>query len=451
MSDAKDVRPLLPDSWSVHDGRVRVGGCDVEDLTRRFGTPLYIYDEGTVQEAARGVVRALARLRGSVSFAAKACSTLAVLRILAQEGLGLDAVSLGEMEAGLRAGFEPDRMVLHGNCKTDEELRTAVDLSIRAVVLDNLEEIERLEGVSAAAGKKMPVMLRLTLPFEAETHPAVQTAGPGSKFGFLHGAQEEREALRSLARSLHLRLTGLHTHMGSQISDPSLYARALTVLTGMADSVAASGVEIREINLGGGWAVPSVLDAPELSPEQFVDAVSGSLPPERRWHIAVELGRALVARAGLAAYRIGSVKWRDERRLIAVDGGMGDNPRPALYGSPYTAISVEQAGLPAVGPADVVGRYCESGDVLARNVPLPEVAAGDHLVVPVSGAYQLSMTSSYNGVPLPAVVLVSEGRPRLISRRGTVEDVLGREVALDSTTAGATIGSADGEAGRSGS
>lgn len=407
-----------------------MGGCAVEDLAREYGTPLYIYDEQTIRRAVKDVVQALGPLDASVSYAAKACSTLAILQILAEEGLGLDAVSLGEMEIGLRADFEPGRIHLHGNCKTDEELEAAVRLGIRAVVLDNLEEIERLERICEAAGKEVSVMLRLTLPFEAETHPAVQTAGEGSKFGFLNGEEEEQEALRRLSASQRLRLMGLHTHMGSQIADPGIYARALALLAETAKSLAGSGIEIEEINVGGGWAVPYVPGAPQLDAQQVAESVSSALPSNRPWKLGVELGRALVARAGVAVYRIGSIKRRGERRLVAVDGGMGDNPRPALYGSLYTVISVQRAESPAVGPADVVGRYCESGDVLARNVPLPEVAAGELLLVPMSGAYQLSMASSYNGVPLPSVVLVSEARHRLVTRRGTAEDLLAREVVL---------------------
>lgn len=423
-----ELLPLLPDKWSVSAGRLLAGGCAVEGLAREYGTPLYIYDERTIRRAAREVRGALAPLNASVSYATKACSTLAILQILAEEGVGLDAVSLGEMEIGLRAGFEPDRIHLHGNSKPEAELEAAVRLGIRAVVLDNLEEIERLERICAARGQEIAVMLRLTLPFEAETHPAVQTAGVGSKFGFLHGDDEEQEALRRLTGSKRLRLRGLHTHVGSQVSDSGIYARALVMLAGMGESLAASDIDIQEINLGGGWAVPYVPGAPRLSPERVADTLAAAVPENRTWKLGVELGRALVAQAGVAVYRIGSIKRRAGVRIIAVDGGMGDNPRPALYGSPYTAISVEHTLAPDVGPVDVVGRYCESGDVLARNVPLPEVAAGEHLLVPVSGAYQLSMASSYNVVPPPAVVLVSEDGQRLVTRRGSADDLLAREV-----------------------
>jgi diaminopimelate decarboxylase len=426
-----DLLPLLPDSWAVRAAGVTIGGCSLEDLAREYGTPLYIYDEATIRGAARDICRTLAPLDTAVSFAAKACSTPAVLQILAGEVLGLDAVSLGEMELGLHAGFEPGRIVLHGNCKTDEELETAVRLSIRAVVLDGLEEIERLERICSALGKPVSVMLRLTLPFEAHTHPAVQTAGPASKFGFLHGSEDEAEALRRLTGSRQLRLVGLHTHMGSQIADPAIYTRALTVLAQLADSPALRGIGIGEINVGGGWAVPYVPGAPRLSSQQVADALTPALPTRRTWNLAVELGRALMARAGVAVYRIGAIKRRGGTRLIAVDGGMGDNPRPALYGARYSAISVEHPCSPAGEPADVVGRYCESGDILAREVPLPDVVSGEHLLVPVSGAYQLSMASSYNGVPPPAVVLVHQGQHRLVTRRGSIGDLLSREMAAD--------------------
>lgn len=428
--DLEDLRPLLPHSWEQHGPHASLGGCDLRDLATAYGTPLYIYDEPTIRGAVRRAREALAPLDASLAYAAKACSTPGILQILASEGLRLDAVSAGEVEAGLRAGFEPHRIYLHGNCKTDAELELAVRLPLSAVVLDDLEEVSRLEAAGAAAGSSISVLLRLALPFEADTHPAIQTSGYASKFGIQYDSREEEETLSLLRDSSRLRLVGLHTHLGSQIADAEIYARALRFLSVLAERLLEVGMPIEEINIGGGWAVPYVPGAPELRSETVAAAVAGALPRERSWSLTAEVGRSLVARAGVALYRVGSVKRRGGRRLIAVDGGMGDNPRPALYGSPYTALAPGHLGEPPSDGAEIVGRYCESGDVLVRDAALPEVAAGDLLLIPVSGAYHLSMSSTYNGVPQPAVVLVGNGRHHLLTRRGTPDDLFAREMPI---------------------
>jgi diaminopimelate decarboxylase len=307
-------------------------------------------------------------------------------------------------------------------------LDAAVRLGLHAVVLDNEEEVQRLEGICQQLGASIRVMVRLALSLEVETHPHLQTSGRGSKFGIFHPSEAERGVWDALSRSKVLRFAGLHTHLGSQISDISIPARAAAELLSVARSLEHRGLESEEISVGGGWAVPYTPGETALSPETVARALGPVFESSPGFKLAVEPGRALVARSGVAVYRIGSVKVSDERRIISVDGGMGDNPRPALYGARYSVLRAASPFAPAVGPADVVGRYCESGDILARDVPLPQVAAGDLLCVPVSGAYQLSMASAYNLVPQPAAVLVANGQSRLITRRATVEDVLSREI-----------------------
>lgn len=415
------LQSLLPDSASIDRGHLCVGGCDVTELAAVYGTPLYIYDESTLQQQA---ARALAAFGSSrVSFAAKACSIVGVLRILEAQGVGLDVVSEGEIEAGLRAGFPPHRMHLHGNAKADAELRRAVELGFHAIVLDNREELDRLETVCKQSGREARVMVRLDPPIEVETHPSLHTSGARSKFGFLWDSAELWHALDRLRCHPALRVVGLHLHLGSQIADPDVYRRAALMLRDLARSLPMNVFPLEEMSLGGGWATPYRAGDPCLSPDQVAAVLPGA--EGLRW--SVEPGRALVARAAVAVYRVGAVKLRDGRQMVAVDGGMGDNPRPALYGARYSAVAPGHMDAPHSHPAQVVGRYCESGDVLVEETLLPDLRAGDLLAIPVSGAYHLSMAGAYNLVPLPPAVLV-DGDHRQLTRRGTLADLLAREL-----------------------
>lgn len=420
-----DLLPLLPDSAQL-SGALSLGGCDVQSLADEHGTPLYVYCAETLRGRARAVRAAFDPLGARVSFAAKACGLPGVLRILAEEGLGLDAVSAGEVEAGRRAGFPPARIHLHGNVKSDAELRLATELQLHTVVLDNREEIEHLATI-AAADAPVSVTLRLNLPLEARTHPHLQTTGARSKFGFLAGSPDEEAAGAALRSRPSLRLIGVHAHLGSQISDEDLYAQAVREMRRHAERYRAAGFPVEEVTVGGGWAEAYTPGDPGLPAERVADILGAALAGSG-FRLGVEPGRALVARAAVALYRVGAVKKLAGRRVIAVDGGMGDNPRPALYGARYTAFIVGQEDAEPEGPATVVGRYCESGDILVHEVVLPRVEAGDLLAVPVAGAYQLSMASAYNLVPPPAAVLVEGGKARLIRRRLTPEELLAADL-----------------------
>jgi len=424
---ANKWEPVLPDSAGIAGGGLALAGLRIDWLAERYETPLYIYDETTLRNKARHALEAFAPLKARVSFAAKACSTLGVLRILRVEMLGLDVVSGGELEAGLRADFTAKDMHLHGNCKTASELETAVEMEIRAIVLDNTVELSQLETVCARLRKHARVWLRMAPSLEAETHPYLRTTGRRVKFGFASPSCEEQAALNAVARSRWLKLSGLHVHLGSQITDVRIYQRAAQRLIEIAESVPGDISEL-ELSLGGGWAVAYRPGDSFLEAERVAAALAPAFEAHDSYRAAVEPGRALVARAALAVYRVGSVKKRDGVRIVAVDGGMGDNPRPALYGTQYAAILPSRPLDEPVGPADIVGRYCESGDVLARDVLLPPVAGGDLVCIPVSGAYQLSMASTYNLVPQPAVISVRDGEARLLTRRATHDDLFAREI-----------------------
>lgn len=422
-----EVRGLLPDTVSIAGDTLALGGVPLDVLADRYNTPLYVYDEPTLRAAARDTRRAFRDLGARISFASKACDITGIMRVFRDEGLDLDVVSEGELVAGLQAGFRPHQIHLHGNCKSEAELEAAVRLGLHAVVVDSLEELDRLAAIADRRGETVSIMPRVTLAVEAKTHPHLQTSGYASKFGIPHRSTEEATFIERARRNPRLRLMGIHAHLGSQISDPEIYAGAADELLQLAGELRDSGFPVEEVSVGGGWAVAYAPGDPSLSP-QSVARILHPLFHGSALRLAVEPGRSLVARAGLALYRVGSVKQAPTGRIVAVDGGMGDNPRPALYGSRYIALRVRVPGAPPQGPATVAGRYCEAGDVLVQRVELPEVRAGDLICIPMSGAYHLAMASHYNLVPEPAAVLLGDGHERLIVRRGTIEDLLARQM-----------------------
>lgn len=424
-----DLAALLPDSARLAGTSLTVGGCSVEELARQYGTPLYIYDQATLRAAAAHTYEIFEPFGARVSYAAKACSIVAVLQIIRDEGLDLDTVSGGEIGAGLRAGFTPSQLHLHGNFKSDEELERAVALGLRAIVVDNFDELVRLNAVCRRRGATVPIMFRLALPIEVETHPYLRTSGGRTKFGTAFDSPEMNDMLGAV-KETSFRLIGLHAHVGSQVTEVDIYSRAAAGLVRSARALTAQGFPIEEVSIGGGWAVPYRPGDPHLLPEAIAAAIKQHVSPDSGLRTAVEPGRAVVARAAVAVYRVGSVKRAgSHHRIIAVDGGMGDNPRPALYDARYTAFPLcRAAGKPEEGTADIAGRYCESGDILAKNLRLPAVAPGDLVCMPVAGAYQLAMASGYNLVPPPAAVMVNGGTSRLIRRRATVDQLLSCDV-----------------------
>jgi diaminopimelate decarboxylase len=416
---------LFPDSARIDLGVLSLGGLRVDELADRFGTPLVVYCEETIRARARTVRAAVPE--GQVFYGSKAFPNVAVLRLLADEGVGADASTLGELAFARAAGLAGEQLVFHGNAKSDEELRAAAEAGA-TVVLDGEGEAERAEV--AGVGR---VLVRITLGVEADTHEAIQTGHHGSKFG-LPPAAASRVLEDALTRPVDV--AGLHIHVGSQLADVAAHAKTIELL---ADFAARCRDELdwtaQVVNVGGGFAVGHVLGEPEVQlgglARQVADAVEGDwsahgLPAPR---IALEPGRALIGQAGVTLYRVRSVKRLDSVTWVAVDGGMSDNPRPQLYGARYTALSPSRADEPATETVSVAGLHCESGDVLIDDVVLPPPRVGDLVAVPATGAYTLAMSSNYNATPRPAAVLVREGEARLIRRRETVGDLLALEVA----------------------
>jgi len=409
---------------------------DLERVAREFGTPVFVYDEDELRRRAREYVEHFGEDR--VAYASKAFLCTAMARVVDDEGLHVDCATGGELHVALSAGVDPERVVMHGNNKSDDELAAAIEAGVGRIVVDSNDELDRLERLAELRTAPLDVLVRVTPGVEAHTHEYIETGTEASKFGF---TLAEDIALRAVARvqdSSALRLLGLHCHIGSQIYRLDAYARAVDRLATLAaEARAGAGVEIEELNLGGGLGARYLPEDPELSVADYAsslrDAVarawkSAGLPSVPR--IMVEPGRSIAAPSALTLYRVGTVKEIPGiGTYVAVDGGMSDNPRPVLYGAGYEAYFPKRMAAARPRRGAVVGKHCEQGDVIVADARLPaDVAVGDLVATPTTGAYGYSMASNYNKVPRPAVVFVRAGEPRLVVRRETVDDLLRLDV-----------------------
>ena len=420
------VLEIFHETAAIEDGELVVGGIRTSVLAAEFGTPLVVYDETTVLGSVRAYLEAAPD--AVVVYGVKAFPNAAILRLLAGEGLGADVSTLGELEIALHAGVLGERLVVHGNNKSDEELAAAARADARFVVLDALDEVERAE----AAGVRR-VLVRVTPGVDADTHPSIRTAHEGSKFGL--PPELAVEAVQK-ARDAGLDVAGLHVHIGSQLMDSRA---ALTTVEWVAAFAARCrdqlGWTLSVIDLGGGLGIQYVKGEAPPTIETFVGELTGHLAHQWAEHglpvpeLILEPGRSLVGRAGLTLYEVGTVKQvSDEITYVAVDGGMSDNPRPQLYGAAYSGLLANRADEEPAGTYVVCGKHCESGDIMIRDLPLPEPRRGDLLAVPATGGYTLAMASNYNSVPRPAAVLVSDGKARLIRTRESLDDLLAHEI-----------------------
>lgn len=426
---------VLPVSADVSEsGVLAIGGVPVTELAREFGTPLYIYDEATLRANMRRYVNALnAGYPDALPlYASKAYSDPHVVKIAAEEGMGLDVVSAGEIAVGVAAGFPLDRMYFHGNNKLPEELAYALEVGVGRIVVDNFHEIDVLNTIAGEAGTQAQVLLRIGPGVEAHTHDYIKTGALDSKFGFALPIGQAEEAVKRAQAAPNLDLIGLHAHIGSQIFDIEPYVDTLDLLIEFAQQMADKyGLQVNELSPGGGWGIrytgaddpPPIEDLAETVAATVKDrmaALGWDLP-----RLVVEPGRSIVGQAGVGLYTVGSSKTiPDVRKYVAVDGGMADNIRPALYDALYTVLVGNRMHDPAEETVTIAGRYCESGDVLFKDIAMPVLNPGDLIAVPSSGAYCLAMSSNYNLVPRPAVVLVNDGDARLIRRRETLDDLI---------------------------
>jgi diaminopimelate decarboxylase len=415
---------LLPDTATIGDrGQLMIGGCDTLELAAEFGTPLFVYDEAHLRARCR---EAVAAFGPGVNYATKAFLCIAMARLAAEEGCNLDVSTGGEYHVARAAGVPADRLVLHGNNKSLEELRTAMGEGVGRIIVDSFDELDRIE-LLVAEGLPVPrVLVRITPGVEAHTHEFVRTGQDDSKFGFgLASGQAEAVVQRARASSA-VDLVGLHAHIGSQVFEARFFEMAIEVL---APFVERHGLP--ELSIGGGLGVAYVEGEESATITEWGAVVRDACRAAGiTASVTAEPGRALVAQAGVTLYSVGTIKdIPGIRTYVAVDGGMSDNPRPVLYGSGYEAFLPREVGAERPRVVTVVGKHCESGDVLVRDARVPaDLVVGDILATPVTGAYGHSMGSNYNKITRPAVVFVGDGRARLVVRRETLDDLLRLDV-----------------------
>jgi diaminopimelate decarboxylase len=421
-------------------GHLEVDGCDVVDLVGEFGTPLFIYEEKTIRDQCR---RYLAAFREhtddfEVIYASKAFSCVAVNQLVLEEGLSIDVSSGGEYHVAKAAGFPGEKIFFHGNNKTREELEYALSGGIGFVVVDSLQELALLEELAAGRGISQRILLRITPGVEAHTHSYIQTGQVDSKFGFGLAEGVALEAIRQAMTHPHLDLVGLHAHIGSQIFQLDGFRKAIEILVKLiAQAHSGFGFDCRYLNIGGGLGIRYTQeDAPSSIGDYATVKVEGvreemaavGLPMPR---VLIEPGRSVVGKAGITAYRVGTIKEiPGVRTYVSVDGGMSDNIRPMLYDAHYEGMLANKADAPADTTVTVAGKHCESGDILMRDAVIARPESGDILVMPATGAYCYAMASNYNGSPRPAVVLVNDGRARVIIEREEYADLVAKHRPL---------------------
>ena len=420
-------RDLLPDSAQVDGtGSLWIGGCQVTALAAEDGTPLFVYDEAHLRARCR---EAVAAFPDGAAYATKAFLCGAMAQLAHEEGMQLDVATGGELQVALRAGVPADQLIFHGNNKSGYELKMALDAGVRHIVVDNFDELDRIEGLHAKSGVVASVLVRLNPAIEAHTHEYLQTGIADSKFGFAVDGGVAAEAVARVKASAAFEFVGIHAHIGSQVYATSSFAKTIEVLGGFANEFAAP-----ELSVGGGLGVAYVADeqAPKIA--EWGEAVrSAAKDAGVTARITAEPGRSIVASAAVTAYSVGVIKpIAGVRTYVAVDGGMSDNPRPVLYGSGYEAFLARAADAKREMAVRIVGKHCESGDVIVAEAQIPAATeVNDVLVTPVTGAYGHSMGSNYNMVVRPPVVFVKDGSARLVVRRETYDDLTARDLAID--------------------
>jgi diaminopimelate decarboxylase len=417
------VASLLPDTATMSERDVTIGGVSLRDLAATYGTPLFVYDEATLRSRCR---EAASVFDDGVAFASKSFLCGAMARLAFEEGLCIDVATGGELDIVLRSGVPASRVIVHGNNKSHDELERALSARVHRVVVDNFDEIERLRALVSPSAP-LDCLVRVTPGVEAHTHEFVRTGHEDTKFGFSVATGDARKAISFLREIPGVTLHGVHAHIGSQIFEVGGFRETMAILTDF-----TRGDDFDELCIGGGLGVAYVAEesAPSLSEwGTAIRAAAKDVGLASKVRLIAEPGRAIVAQAGVTLYRVGALKPVTERTYMAVDGGMSDNPRPVLYGSGYEAFDVDHPLAARPQRVRLVGKHCESGDVLVDEAWLPrETGVGSVIATPVTGAYGYSMASNYNRVPRPAVVFVADGSAREVLRRETFDDLARLEV-----------------------
>jgi len=419
-----------------------IGGCDTSELAAAYGTPLYVMDENVIRQNIQMYRNAMKKYYGDhglVLYASKAFCTIAMCKIAKQEGIGLDVVSGGELYTAQMAGFPMSKVYFHGNNKSVEELEMAVQLDVGRIVVDNLQELESLERIAVRFNKRIEISVRVKPGVDAHTHDFIRTGSIDSKFGV---ALENGEALQFAKKTQdmpHITLTGIHCHIGSQIFDLQPFeVTADIMLSFMAELKTDLGIEIKELNLGGGFGIKYTSEDDPVEYDLYIESVSKTVERVcsekglKQPFMLMEPGRSIVAPAGITLYRVGSVKEiQDIRKYVAIDGGIIDNPRYALYGAKYTFLLANKMNKPVCDKVTIAGKCCESGDLLGKDIALAEAEPGDLIAVLATGAYNYSMSSNYNRNTKPAVVLVNHGEHHVIVKKETYEDIIRNDLVPD--------------------
>lgn len=424
---------------SVQEGNFCVGGVDVLTLAEKYGTPLYVMDEDLIRKNCRAFNNEMVKHLGDdtlVVYASKAFCTLAMCRIMKEEGLGLDVVSGGELYTAIQADFPPEKIYFHGNNKTADEIIMALEYGVSRFVVDNLFELHLLNDIAIERGVKANISFRIKPGVEAHTHEAIMTGQIDSKFGVALENGEAFEIIKTASELKGVTVEGIHCHIGSQIFGIDPYLRAVDIMMDFMNQVKTElGIEIRELNLGGGYGIKytNFDDPPEVS--TYIEQIAAKIEEKcshlyfRRPRIVIEPGRAIVGPAGVTLYTVGSVKKiKGIRTYVSIDGGMADNPRYALYQSEYSALVANKADKPRDTKITLAGRCCESGDLIGKDMLLQTPQAGDIIAVLSTGAYNYSMASNYNRLPKPPVVFLSGGKDRLAVKRETYDDIIKNDI-----------------------
>ncbi len=421
------------------NGHLTIGGLDTVDLAKEYGTPLYVMDEDLLRENCRSFKQSIDRYyggKGLVCYASKVFCCKEMYRIMMSEDMGLDVVSAGELYTAASVGFPMEKVCFHGNNKTDEELLMALEKNVGRIVVDNIFELERLNRLSCERGAKANIMFRIKPGIDAHTHDFVRTGQIDSKFGFALETGEALEAVKKAISLEHIELSGLHCHIGSQIFDIDPFVLAAEVMMNFIAQVRDElGYEIKELDLGGGFGI-KYTDADSPVPyDNYMEKVSEKVKAvcaEKNLKlpfILIEPGRSIAGPAGITLYTVGGIKHIPNiRTYVSVDGGMGDNPRYALYKSKYDFVNAVRASEPKSETVTVAGKCCESGDLLGEGAPIQRTEEGDIIAVLATGAYNYSMSSNYNRIPKPPVVMVKDGTSRIIVKRETFDDIVRNDI-----------------------
>ncbi len=420
-------------------GNLSIGGCDLSNIAAEYGTPAYVMDEDEIRKNCRVYTGAMDKYydgKGIILYASKALSCKYIYRVMREEGMGVDVVSGGELYTAIKAGFPAERIYFHGNNKTDDEIKMALEYGVGRIVADNVFELESINRIAGDMGKTADIMFRIKPGIDAHTHSFVQTGQIDSKFGVALETGEAEEFAVKADSMPNINVVGVHCHIGSQIFELAPFELAAEkMMNFIADMKDRHGIEIDELNLGGGYGIKYTESDTPIDYDKYICAVSKVVRgiSESRGvklpFIVMEPGRSIVAEAGLTVYTVGAVKEIPNiRTYISVDGGMGDNPRYILYQSEYEAARVRDPLAEKTMTATIAGKCCESGDILVEGAELPEIKAGDLIAVLATGAYNYSMASNYNRIPRPPIVMVSGGKARLAVKRESYDDLIANDL-----------------------